>query len=265
MQETQPERGRSGSPPIILVKFKEDSQILSLKNELETIFKGILNKKNQPPLIYLHPLDLVSNRINENMDGFIFEEIQRIAQRRERNPEPARLAPSLELAPRPAKYKFRSATGLIASVGGNFTNKGFTINGESIVLPEGKLTTIDFLPGGRRHLDRAKMTDSIAKGIQGVVELIEAVDQGRFDAGATLIGQTNINMALIAQRLGFVIVDQDRTTDGNINDQINLFTVVGKLEDVRERVEEYARAGTAQRLERRNQRQQRRLQPAIAR
>ena len=116
------------------------------------------------------------------------------------------------------------------------------------------------MPGGRIQLDRSKITDSLTKGVRGLAELLDAIDQGRFSATEVFQGQTNINMALIAQRLGFKIADSCRTPDGNINRDLTSFTIVGRLSDIRQKVEEFKQSNIQQKLEARAQR----LQPIPA-
>ena len=78
------------------------------------------------------------------------------------------------------------------------------------------------------------------------------------------MGNTNLNMALIAQRLGFSIVDQCRTPDGHIDKDLKEYIVVGKLDDVRLRIEKYKREGTFEKVQSRHRRLQQNLQRALS-
>lgn len=148
---------------------------------------------------------------------------------------------------------FESRTGLRAT---SNMRSGFslTVRGEEVIGSGERYTEIHFTPGGRARFDPRRMTDSLARGIQGIMEMIEAIDHGRFDADQVIVGKTNINMALIAQRLGFAIVDSSRTVDGQIDKTARSFTVVGNLEDIRAKVEEFKVKGTPEKLAQRNQR-----------
>src|SRR5947207_1798430 len=116
------------------------------------------------------------------------------------------------------------------------------------------------MPSGRSSFDPKKMTDSLANGIKGIIEMIDAIDRGDIDLPTVFIGDTNINMALVAQRLGFTIADNCRDAEGNIDKSLPMFTIVGKLQDIRTKVEEFRRQGRDARIMRRSQR----LQPAGA-
>lgn len=139
-----------------------------------------------------------------------------------------------------------------------------TINSREVDFEGSRYTRIDFIPGDRAYFDAAKITDSLASGIVGLTEFLAAVDNGKFEAASVLMGNTNLNMALIAQRLGFSIVDQCRTPDGYIDQTLKEYTVVGKLDDVRTRIEKYRREGTLERVQARHQRLQRTLIPSTA-
>lgn len=86
------------------------------------------------------------------------------------------------------------------------------------------------------------------------MELLEAIDQGRVAVPTLFIGETNINMALIAQRMGFVIVDQDRNPDGSINKDKTSFTVVGVLDQIRSKVAQIQASESYRNLSRRQRR-----------
>lgn len=245
------------------------SEILSEKNFSENkisfdkeIFKTKKFEKNRLeeeiiPLNRTNPLKLERENVDRRLDDFIRERMDiRIPQRA--NP-PLPLNPDLF---NPKRGFFSS--GLSSRVVKGAYVRELTVHGERVVLED--YNDIHFTPGGRGRFNFSKMTESLASGIQGIVELINAVDQGRFEAAPVFVGTTNINMALIAQRLGFVIVDQCRTPDGTINKNLGSFTVVGKLSDIRVRVEEFKRAGVDQKLAQRSQglKTAPRLEPARA-
>lgn len=123
------------------------------------------------------------------------------------------------------------------------------VEGEDLLRGGDECLRIDFMPHGRHFVDRTRLTESLVMGIRGIAELLEAVDgEERAEIPKVLMGQTNINMALIAQRLGFRIVDQDRLADGKIDLGLGYYTVVGKLADVRRRLAEFVDSGRAERL-----------------
>lgn len=231
--------------------FLKSDKTREIINSLDLIKYSLNSKKEN-----MNPRILEERRVNERVDDFIREELAR--QQIERDVRP--IVPQMPLESQNTRGNFLSSTGLSASVSVGY-RRSLTVNGEKVILAD--YNDIHFTPEGRGHFDRSKMTKSLASGIQGVAELIDAVDQGRFKAAQVFVGMTNINMALIAQRLGFVIVDECRTADGNINKQLRVFTVVGKLDDIRSRVEEFKRSGTPQRLAQRTHRPQQ-LKPALA-
>lgn len=157
---------------------------------------------------------------------------------------------------------FRSSTGLSASTLVDNGPAQHRIKGEPVIFEEGAYTRIDFTPGGRTSFDSTLMTDSLANGIKGLMELVDAIDQGRFKPASTAVGSTNLHMALIAQRLGFVIVDECRTEDGNIDRDRESFTIVGKMLDVQEKVHKFVAEGRHQRIIERSQKLTSAPQPA---
>jgi|SRR3989344_5563229 len=150
------------------------------------------------------------------------------------------------------KCIFSSGTGLTVSLDASVS--GLTVGGVRVV-GEGEVARVNFTPNGRSSFDRKQMTDSLAMGIQGFRELMQAADRGELEGTQTLVGTTNINMALIAQRLGFAIVDQDRTPDGNIDATKGSFTVVARIEDVQARIREFEELGAVDRLQKRHKKQ----------
>lgn len=197
----------------------------------------------------IKPWILEQKIANEKLDTFIRNEIAR-------GIIPLRLENRIRTAGnQDQKRVFASPTGLIAFVFNGDGHAGtLTVNRERMVF--GDHTDVHFTPHGRNSFHSSKITESLAEGIRGIVDLLSAIDQGRFEATPVFVGITNINMALIAQRLGFAIVDQDRNPNGSINRNLRFFTVVGKLEDIRARVAEFQKAGVDQKLANRSQRLQ---------
>lgn len=236
---------------------------------IEKIFddRSYLNKIKEDKRFdrYLYENLIINKNFNPRLDEFIRERIPL----REENllPELDRIElPQLrELRRLDESTKFKS-----------FANSGFTadtkkyfgprpslsINGQPIESSNGEYTEVHFTPDGRGNFTPSKMTDSLAKGIEGVAKMIDAIDSGTFISAQLFVGRTNLNMALIAQRLGFVIVDECRNPDGTINKDLKSFTVVGKLEDIKAKVEEFRKAGTDQKLAQRNQRLKLKPSPA---
>jgi hypothetical protein len=157
--------------------------------------------------------------------------------------------------------RFESSSGLKAQVfwQKNTEYQNLTVNGKKII--ENTYTEIHFTPGKRNSFDPSKITDSLANGIQGLLDLLDFINQNKFEAESIFIGKTNINMALITRRLGFEIVDQCRTPKGEINRGLKEFTVVGRLDDIRIHVEEFKKSNEYQRLMQRNQRVQLQVNP----
>lgn len=201
--------------------------------------------------------NIESDRLNEIFDrridrifrdsNFIREELQSIER------------PQVESRAR----VFRSKTGLLATPGKLYEGISITANGEQITAGGEPYTRIDFMPEGRTYFVGAKMTDSIAKGIEGLVELVAAVERGEFEvAGGILLGHTNLNMALISQRLGFKITDQSRNSDGTINKSLHQYEVIARFEDVKKAVKAFQEQGHAQRVLKRQKRLNPGAQPA---
>lgn len=205
----------------------------------------------------LSALLINKDRIQErSIDSFIYEEIRRTNIQGNLVNEP--LFPVVS-----SRDSFSSSEGLRASVQSG-DRESLTVNGEAVILPGGRYTRVDFTPEGRVRMSRAKTTDSLARGIRGIAEMLEAIDRGRFESAPIFIGATNINMALIAQRLGFAIVDQSRTADGVIDTKQSSFIVVGRLEDIREQVEYFKESGRVGKLLERDRKSKRRLVPQPA-
>lgn len=157
------------------------------------------------------------------------------------------------------KTTFSSISGLSARV--------LESRGEEITVDEKKLqieryTQIDFTPGQRTRFDSTKVSDSLANGIKGLVELVAAIDKGEVVLEPIFIGETNIKMALISQRLGFRIADSCRLPNGQIDKSKERFTVVGRLEDIRQKLAEFAQKGLTERILNRDARLRRIPQPA---
>lgn len=147
---------------------------------------------------------------------------------------------------------FYSRFGLHANAIGQTLLQNYSVGGKSFE-PGTEVTTIDFIPGRRGVFDPSKITDSLTYGIEGIVEMLAAIDAGTFKPDPMFVGVTNINMALMAQRLGFIIVDQCRTPDGKINKSLTQFTVVGHIDEIRKRVEELKKSGVDKRVIKRSE------------
>lgn len=157
---------------------------------------------------------------------------------------------SAVLPPVTRRESFHSSTGLRASI--RSYSPRLTVNG-SEVTSNNEFTRVDFTPGSRASRDPRKITESLVAGINGIAELLDAVDNGKMDLAPIFVGHTNIHMAQIAQRLGFTIVDECKTEDGKIKKDLSELTVVGKLDDIRRKVSEFRQAQTYERLQERAQ------------
>jgi hypothetical protein len=216
----------------------------------------VLNKFNNN--IFLKNIDnikLENNIINNKLDDYIFE----VFRRNERNEilshhnQPANTNDIKEF--------FSSTTGFSVQSQCD-TPYNLVVEGKPIWKLSGKISKIDFTPNHRVMFDPTEMTDSLVKGIQGLVELFKSIDQGKVGVAPLLFGTTNKHMALIAQRMGFKIVDSCRTEDGEINNKLESYTVVAKIEDVRQKITEFQKSATKQRLFKRQARLNSRPSPA---
>lgn len=244
----------------------EDKKLIYKENYKSPILEKQLKEYPNKNIIE-YPLRQINSNLLERddtdrrIDDFIFDTLRRGRQRDERIELPLRNIP-LEPREQPAiRTSFVSATGLTATTRYN-SLAIYRIEGQEVEVSDGKLTEIHFTPDGRNAYDPKKTTDSLSMGITGITQLIEAVDRQRFEVAEYLVGVTNINMALIAQRLGFVITDDCRTADGNINKDLALFKIVGKFSDIRARVEQFKASGNHEKLMRRSQRLKPNPQPA---
>lgn len=178
-------------------KIFDNFKIIEKKISQENLknFKNLdLNQKN---IKFLE-----TNPLNERLDTFIIESMLR-------NPAPQ----SYRDLPQVIRPRFDSH-GLSARVVQRSPLYRITIRRKEIDFEGDKYTHIDFMPGGRTNFDPSQITDSLANGIAGLTEFIQAINDRKFEAAPILMGTTNLNMALIAQRLGFTIADHCRTRDG---------------------------------------------------
>lgn len=282
--ERMPEIGSNRKVPENNFRFEKMKEIASE----EKVFEGLLfkneirlNKKTisfneykirvekplyiKENLIEFNLFDLENDRRNRRIDRFIEEQIDRPLPG---VMPPIRVAePQAPVLPHIAARYFCSLTGFTATSHGRDFPSAMTVKGKKVVSEGNKpgYTEIHFTPGDRSSFSQSKMTDSLAQGIQGVMEMIEAVDKGKFELAQLFVGVTNINMALIAQRMGFAITDECRTPDGKIDINRRTYTVVGKLEDIRAKVEEFKKKGTAAKLRQRSQRLRSAMIPQVVR
>lgn len=232
-------------PLFKLTNKLNNGSIYSL-NEIYNLFfdKNFLSKQNLEKNIFPHfdRFDEFEGRpMRAQLDRFIQEAmIQRPREQALPQPEEQR------------RDHFYSSTGLRAIRAIRVKDDLFqhlTVGGETIVFDNNEYTMMHFTPEQRSSFQRSKMTKSLAAGINGIVEMLDAMDQGRVDLAPVFVGRTNLNMALIAQRMGFVIVDECRTADGEINKKLPRLTVVGKLADIRRKVAEFTQSAEYERLQ----------------
>lgn len=255
-----------GNENIILPFFLEDtSKKISSENKNFSLGKKVnLDKfleRNEPRILLYNFIDtsIVENReFRDRSDRFITRELERLDIEnflRHARGLQNRSAPIVlpEVSGLDRKKRFSSTTGLSASVVSS-TGTILTVRGETVTFPDNRYTMVNFIPGGRTHLDASKMTDSLVKGISGIKELVGAIDSGDAQLEPIFVGVTNINMALIAQRLGFTIADECRKPDGTINETLSRFTVVGNLADIRQKIKHFEELGASQRIASRAQR-----------
>jgi hypothetical protein len=246
-------------------KINSENNILSLKKLWinENFIKE--NKEEYFPLRNINPVLLEREDTDRRVDDFIGDVLRQRPADYLILREPVLPLPVLTETVRTPGHVFQSSTGLRVITwdrGYGSDSTDFRVGGRVVVSGTDKFTEIHFTPEGRARFNPKKMTDSLANGIKGLVELLEAIDKGKVNVADYLVGTTNINMALIAQRLGFVITDDCRTADGAINRDLGLFKIVGKLADIRAKVEEFQRSGASEKLMRRSQKLRTNPQPA---
>lgn len=196
----------------------------------------------------IKPSLLEHRETNSRIDHFIISNFPEQLTPRPVEPRP------VEQPSEDTRRDFSSSTGLFVEViSPAYGYREITVNGKKVVFDD-EYTGIHFAPGDRNYFDPSRITESLADGIRGIVELLDAIDQGAVRVVPVFIGSTNINMALIAQRLGFTIADECRTPDGKINRAFINFTVIGKLDDIRRKVEEFKKSKIYDRLLNRTER-----------
>lgn len=243
------------------------------KEIISIIDNGRFNKKNIPLDILLKNQnfeeDPKSLLLNISLDNHLAN-LLRSSQGED--PDFARILgqferrPTQNLPAQPAtiedrKNTFRSQYGLTVYTD-MFIEMDVLVNGQAVLQKGNEYTSVDFMPGHRARLDRSRMTDSMDKGIKGLVELIAAIERGDVVLAPVFVGTTNLNMALISQRLGFRIADSCRKPDGTIDKGKDQFTVVGRLEDIKQKLTEFIQKGLDQKVAQRAVRTKPQLQPA---
>ena len=258
------ERSQRNRPNENLIKFNEKEYKESIKSFTKKNEENLLNilkfedKKNYESNIIDHRLDrYVRDLFRESRtDGQFNQDLNRIIR------QPV-LIPR-QLLPEAGRSGFFfhgfSATSLQA-IGLPLMGGELKVDGERISIDK-RFTRIDFMPEGRTRREASKITNSMTNAIKGLTGLVAAIDSREFDLEPVFVGTTNINMALISQRLGFKIVDSCRNPDGTIDRSKTRFTVVGRLEDIRQKLVEFVQSGLDQRVLQRDARQKRTLQPA---
>lgn len=204
-----------------------------------------LNKDPESEIINDHLDQFINNTLTDTSNRN--DEFRRVLDRLSR--DPSANIPFVPAATRKDERKaFHSKHGLMAQDWAVLTESELTVDGQKVIEEGARFTRVDFTPGGRVAMVPAKMTDSIANGIKGLTELVAAIDAGLLELEPVFIGTTNVNMALISQRLGFRIVDADRRPDGSVDKTKAKFRVVGRLEDIRKKLSEFAQSGIQERV-----------------
>ena len=224
---------------IIIYKFPNFSKDYSNRQkDIITIKKTNFDNPNAYfDLRNINTSDLENLEAQRRTDEFITQHISEIRR--------------VAMSPADRRKRFMSSSGLIADPNKSDPSEVITV-GNNAVIPLGEIVTnIDFMPGGRTSKDPTMLTQSLAAGINGIVELLDAIDHGRNELPSVFVGHTNINMALIAQRIGFEITDQCRDQNGNIDRERTRFTVVGKLDNIRAKVEQFKQSAKYVRLQKR--------------
>lgn len=229
-------------PKKINLKFYNEFSLMKKYNMIVTPTYKL--KVDNPTLNPIGLLEELSTE--ENIDRFIRRIFAPYAAQQPRPDitwQPIALPPS-------AREEFTSSYGLVVSVQSN--NPRLTISGDEVIFGEGEHTRIDFTPDGRTFRDAKKITESLMAGINGIAELVDAIEGGKVAVAPVFVGRTNIHMAVIAQRLGFTVVDECKTESGEVNQDLAVFTVVGKLGEIRRRVNEFKQSQAYERLQKRD-------------
>lgn len=244
------------------------------RNNNHLKIEKIISKTSQenyiPKIHNLNPIDNLEKMVNQSLEptnresrGRLDAGISEIIFNVDHQAPPTSI-PRTDLP----EELFYSRTGLRASVRAdtNYFPNQLLVDGQAVVLENGRYTNVDFSPQGKSYFDPSKMTKSLTAGVQGMIELLDAVDHGVVQLAPVFIGITNLRMAIVAQRLGFSIVDGCKTPDGEVNKNLQIFTVVGKIEDIRNRVNQLRTSETYKRLTERAKGQRvlsPKLQPAL--
>lgn len=243
-----------------LIEFNKIDSKFYLKNFTEEV--NSLNKLKSET----KKIELESNIVDHRLDNYVRDLFRENQGDSQFNQDLGRIIRQPTVAPRQLLPRIRRETflhhGLSArSIQPEFMRVELKVNGDRVLVDK-EYTHIDFMPEGRRRREPSKTTNSIANAIKGLTGLVAAIDAGEVALEPVFVGTININMALISQRFGFRIVDTCRNPDGTINKSKTSFTVVGRLEDVRQKLVEFAQSGLYQRILQRDARQRRTLQPA---
>jgi hypothetical protein len=240
--------------------FKRTLEDFIFINEIEP--KREFNRENfsltkiERELDFIQRFNFEREEVDERLDRYIINVLREERRPRERRwydqldwerifPEPVEVRP--QAAEPIARFPFHSETGLYLEPQAQ-TPLDLSVDGARVSALSARYSRIHFTPGGRAWFSPAKMTDSLSKAISGVAELVEAIDSGEVDVAPMIIGTTNKNMALIAQRMGFRVVDSCRTEDGKINRDLEVYTVAGAVEDIRQRIQEFQQSSLSERL-----------------
>lgn len=123
-----------------------------------------------------------------------------------------------------------------------------TVDGEQVFHRKGaRYSYITFMPELRDKRDGARLTDTLMKGIRAAQALIAAVESGELKVN-TFMGWTNRHMAVLIQRFGFSIADQDRNPYGTLRKR-RKYRVVGSIPEIKAKIEEFAQSDQYRRLE----------------
>ncbi|MCS7092013.1 MAG: hypothetical protein NZM26_01530 [Patescibacteria group bacterium] len=122
-------------------------------------------------------------------------------------------------------------------------------NGKLILAEGEEYSQIYFNPDGNTTKNSKEITATIIHGIEGIIELISAIEKGHVKLPHTFLGITNKEMALIVQRrLGFVIIEELEP------ESWESYTVIGKLEDIKPKLDQIIQSGVLDRLKSRQAR-----------
>lgn len=107
------------------------------------------------------------------------------------------------------------------------------------------------MPGERLTSDPKFRTESLFYSVEGLKQMIEAIRHNKVDLPPTFIGFTNVDMAKIAMRFGFKVVDSCLDNNSDIDISKPKIILVGNLEIIREKLEKFIKSDLYRKVKKR--------------